>query len=465
RVVLSFETSPESIVTFLGLLALGALPLSIRPGSGASHRDFVAAVAGRYGATHVVGVDAETAASLGLRLLAPAPVEVDAPDALLPEHGPERLAFVQFSSGSTSFPKGVPITHGNLVHNLRLIVESGAQGLDERGCSWLPLYHDMGLVGSLLTSLYAGTDLHIARPSDFLMGPVDWLRHLSRSRTSITVIPNFAIDYVLRYLRGDEALAGIDLSALRHVYLGSEPINIDNLEAFSRRLAGFGLRPGAVKPCYGMAEAVLMVSSTGVEDEYRVVERPGGVRAISSGRVHPDFEIRIVGEEGEACADGEAGEIELRGGSLAGAYFEDERRFADDEGWYATGDVGFVDGGALFISGRASDRFKINAQSYFSSDFEQLVEGLDFVRPQRSAVVHSEGRVVVLAEVRREAVTDPTPHRRAIVDRIDAGLGVKVELEDVRFIRSGQLLRTSSGKLRRRAIAEALEAGTIRSAI
>ncbi|MCA9695510.1 MAG: AMP-binding protein [Myxococcales bacterium] len=465
RVIFSFDTNPETIVTFLGLLALGALPLSIRPGAGDSHREFVAAIARRYRVTHVVGVEEAIAASLELRHLALAPVEVDGPDAPLPEFSPERLAFVQFSSGSTSFPKGVPITHGKLVHNLRIIVESDQRTRDECGTSWLPLYHDMGLVGSLLSSLYAGNNLHLARPVDFLMRPLDWLRHLSRTRSSFAVLPNFALDYVIRHLGDDAALAGVELSALRGIYLGSEPINIENLEVFRRRLAGFGLRPGVVKPCYGMAEAVLMVSSTGIDDDFRVVPRPGGVRAISVGRVHPDFEVRIIGEEGERCSEGEAGEIELRGGTLAGAYFEDERRFADDDGWYATGDIGFVDGGALFISGRASDRFKINAQSYFSSDIEQLVEGLEFVRPQHAAAVYRGGRVVILAEVRRTALADPTPHRQAIVDRIDAALGVKVELEDVRFIRSRQLLRTSSGKLRRQALADALERGQIKSAI
>src|SRR5690606_4008629 len=147
-----------------------------------------------------------------------------------------------------------------------------------------PLYHDMGLVGSLLTSLYAGTDAHIGRPSDFLMGPTEWLLQMTRTRATMTVIPNFAIDYLLRYLGDDEALAGVDLSALRCIYLGSEPINIDNLAAFCRRLAPVGLREGVIKPCYGMAEAVLMVSATAMDEDYRVVPRAGGIKAISVGR-------------------------------------------------------------------------------------------------------------------------------------------------------------------------------------
>jgi fatty-acyl-CoA synthase len=470
RVIFPFETSEAQIVGFLALLTVGALPLSIRPHLSAAARagylEFLTAVADRFAAVAVV--DAPSLASLELprpRLTLAAPIADPPPASDAPrERGEHELAFVQFSSGSTAFPKGVPITCGNLRRNLEMIAGVDGRTVDSPGSTWLPLFHDMGLVGGLLSSLRVGHDAHVASPADFFMGSLAWLAHLSRLRISHTVVPNLAIDYCLRHLATADAddLADVDLAALRFLYLGSEPINIDNLAAFCERLAPYGLRRDAIKPCYGMAEAVLMVSCTPADAAYRVVARPNGQRAIASGRLDPAFALELRDEDGRVCAPGELGEIHLRGGTLASEYFEDARPMIAPDGYYATGDLGFVDAGDLFIAGRSGDRFKINAQSFFSSDFEQLVEALGCARPSRCAVIQIDGRVVVLAEPATRKIVDArAEHEARIAARIAEATGVKVAPEDVIFVRPNQLLHTSSGKLRRAAIAAAYTAGTI----
>jgi acyl-CoA synthetase (AMP-forming)/AMP-acid ligase II len=470
RILFPFETSEAVVVAFLGLLELGALPLSVKPyilsTPKQAYQGFLSRISERHGVSRILDVPTLGSVELASRRVALPPAGARAEPARLREPAPDSVAFVQFSSGSTSFPKGVPITWGNLAANLRMITTQGAFAGSDRGCSWLPLYHDMGLVGGLLACVYAGCDIHLAQPASFLMDPVGWLEFMSRCRSTHAVIPNFAIDYSLKYLRdvAPEELERLELSALREVYLGSEPINIPNLERFTELLGRRGLRRTAIKPCYGMAEAVLMVSCVGPQG-WQVVTAPNGQRAISVGPVLSEFEARLRAEDGRLCGERELGEIELRGGSLAASYYADERPLRGADGFYATGDLGFLQDGELFITGRVNDRFKINGQSYFSSDFEQAIERLPFLRPGRTVVIQVQGRVVVLAEVQHPSALEPRARsQQQVCAVIQEAVGIAVAPEDVLFIRYGQIQKTSSGKLQRKAMAEAYEKGRIRVA-
>jgi fatty-acyl-CoA synthase len=470
RILFPFETSEAAVLAFLGLLALGAVPFSVKPyilsTPKGPYRDFLARLSGRHGVRRILDVPSLRSLELPLERVPLPPAGARLEGARLKEPGGDTLAFVQFSSGSTAFPKGVPITWGNLNANLRMIVEQGGLSARDRCVSWLPLYHDMGLVGGLLACMYGSCDALLTAPMGFLMDPMGWLEFLSEHRATLAVIPNFAIDYTLKILGGLDAedLQGLELSALRTVYLGSEPINIANLERFTSRLAPQGLRREAIKPCYGMAEVVLMVSCVG-DEGWRVVAGPNGQPAISVGRPLGEFEVRLRTEEGRVCGELELGQIELRRGSLAPSYYADERPLRDGEGFYPTGDLGFRQGGELFITGRLNDRIKINGQSYFSSDFEQAIERLPFIRSGRTAVIQAQGRVVVLAEASRPEVLEQRPEsQQQVAGAILASVGVTVVPEDVLFIRYGQLPKTSSGKLQRRAITEAYEQGRIRVA-
>ncbi|HYH95400.1 AMP-binding protein [Hyalangium sp.] len=470
RVILPFETDERVLLSLFGLMEVGAVPLSVKPfilsTPRQSYRDFLERICQRHGASRVLEVPSLKALELPLRRLTLPPAEARVSGARLRTVSRDELAFVQFSSGSTAFPKGVPITQGNLNANLRMIAGHDGRTAESRGLSWLPLYHDMGLIG-VLTCLYAGNDCHLTHPLSFLMDPVGWLELMSERRIHLAVIPNFAIDYSLKRMDelDPEALARLDLSALRTVYLGSEPINIPNLERFTELLGPRGLRRDVLKPCYGMAEAVLMVTCVGREECWRTVMGPHGLPAISVGRPLREFEVRLRAEDGSPCGDRELGEIQLRGGSLAPAYYADERPLLGEDGFYATGDLGFMQDGELFITGRISDRIKINGQSYFSSDFEQAIERLPFIRSGRTAVIESQGRVVVLAEVSHPAaLRQEAQSQQQLCAAILDAMGVTMAREDVLFIRYGQLPKTSSGKLQRRAIAEAYARNRIRIA-
>jgi acyl-CoA synthetase (AMP-forming)/AMP-acid ligase II len=470
HVLLPFETAEAVFFSLFGLMEVGAIPLSVKPyilsTPKQSYREFLGRISERYGVQRILDVPSLSGLELPLRRVPLPPAGAKVAGARLREVDPEELAFVQFSSGSTSFPKGIPITQRNLLANVRMISQHDGRTAEDRGVMWLPLYHDMGLIG-LLTCVCAGIDVYLTQPVSFLMDPMGWLECLSERRATLAVIPNFAIDYALKTLREQrpEELARLDLSALRHVYLGSEPINIPNLELFTELLAPRGLRREAFKPCYGMAEAVLMVSCVGCDEGWRVVTAPNGQPAVSVGRLLSEFEARLRTEDGRVCGDRELGEIEIKGGSLAASYYVDERPLRNEDGYYATGDLGFQENGELFITGRINDRIKINGQSYFSSDFEQAIERLPFIRAGRSAVIQVEGRVVVLAEVSHPSVLEQRAQsQRQVSQKIVETVGVSVAQEDVLFIRYGQLLKTSSGKLQRRAITEAYQRGRIRVA-
>ncbi|MFF1797559.1 AMP-binding protein [Kitasatospora sp. NPDC058263] len=467
RVVFPFETSVPVIFAFLALMEIGAVPLSVKPfvlnTPREGYQEFLARVAADFGAARILGVPTLAAVDLPVEALPLPPAGLRRAGARLRTPGDDELAFVQFSSGSTSFPKGVPVTHGRLRANLAMITRTDGREPGERVSSWLPLYHDMGLVGGMLSCFTVGCDLLLAEPVTFLFDARGWWEHMGRERAIGTVIPNFAVDYSLKLMQDldPEEIAELDLSGMRSIYLGSEPINLPNLEAFLDLMAPAGLRRDVFMPCYGMAEAVLLVASRPVGGEIRVVTSPSGVPAISVGRPMAEFAVRLRGEDGRVCGEHELGEIELAGGSLAEAYFDRPGSIEGPDGYYATGDMGFLDAGELFITGRISDRIKVGGRSLFAADFEQAVEQLPFVREGRTAVAQIGTDIVVLTEVDREARDDVPGSRARIVEHLVRAIGVTVRAEDVHYLKPGQLPRTSSGKLQRRAIVAAYQQGQL----
>jgi acyl-CoA synthetase (AMP-forming)/AMP-acid ligase II len=467
RVLFPFETSTAVIFSFLALMEIGAVPLSVKPlligTPKTAYLDFVGRVARDFGAERMLRVPSLDELELPVAGLPLPPAGIRLPGAGLRVPDGDDLAFVQFSSGSTSFPKGIPIRQGRLRANLDMIARTDRRAPDESVSSWLPLYHDMGLVGGLLSCLKTGGDLLLATPMMFLSDTFGWWEQMATEGVRGTVIPNFAIDYSLRMLRScaPDRIAALDLSRLRAIYLGSEPINIANLEEFFELMAPAGLRRDSFMPCYGMAEAVLLVASRPTGSEIRVLSAPSGVPAISVGAPMPEFTLRVRNQDGEVCAERELGEIELSGGSLAASYFDKSHPLTGDDGFYRTGDIGFLDGGDLFITGRISDRIKVNGQSYFAADFEQAIETLPFVHPGQTAVIQHEGRIVVLTAVDRGARDDVAGSRARIVEHLVGTMGVTVEPASVHYLRPGQLPRTSSGKLQRRVIAERFQQGSL----
>lgn len=391
---------------------------------------------------------------------------------------PEDLAFLQYTSGSTASPRGVMISHGSLVHNAEQIRQAMGHKEGAIGVSWLPLHHDMGLVGCVFEHAYAGMSTALMSPLHFIQRPVRWLRAISKYRAHTSGAPNFAFDLCVRKARPEQC-DGLDLSCWKVAFNGSEPINAATLERFADRFGPLGFRPEALFPCYGMAECTLFVSGSGygqtpVTKRFetselmvgRIAEATGEADArslASSGRVW-GFDIAIV--DPETCvrsAPGRIGEIWLSGPSVCMGYWErpepSEATFRaqlagepEFGGFLRTGDLGFLDEGELFVTGRIKDLIIIAGRNHYPQEIEATVqEGLAKIRPGACAAVpvdvDEEEKLVVLLEVRqgRELAETGKSVRRLVAAAHD------LRTHDVALVRPGTLRRTTSGKIRRHA--------------
>ncbi len=393
--------------------------------------------------------------------------------------GEARVAFVQYTSGSTSDPKGVTVSHENLVHNLRAIQRLATAGTDAPiGVSWLPPYHDMGLIGGQLQPLYAGFPGYLFSPLEFLTRPILWLELISRHGATVSPFPNFALEYCLRKVT-DEQRDRLDLSTWQVAINGAEPIRADTLARFSDRFAPCGFQAEAHKPVYGLAEATLMASCPyevrppRTEAVSQDALREGRVAApanaedtatfVSCGPALPGQTIRSVDPETHApVAPDRIGEIWLSGPSIASGYWNKPdasaatfgaRLAGSDEGpFLRTGDLGFLRDGELFVTGRLKDLIILRGKNVFPQDLEHVAEqSHPALRPGSSvafAVPGDEGEaVVIVAEVRRDGVTDLDALARTVRDALRRGPGI--DPTTIVLLPAGALPKTSSGKVRR----------------
>ncbi|MFL6234775.1 MAG: amino acid adenylation domain-containing protein, partial [Thermoanaerobaculia bacterium] len=367
------------------------------------------------------------------------------------EPDPRSIAFLQYTSGSTATPKGVMVTHANLLHNERMI--GAAFDMDEESVvvGWLPLYHDMGLIGNVLQPLHAGGRCVLMSPVAFLQRPMRWLEAVSRYRGTVSGGPNFAYELCLRKA-APEALAGLDLSSWKVAFNGAEPVRASTLERFAAAFAPCGFRREAFYPCYGLAEATLFVTG----GHGARVER----ERVSCGRVWMGQRVAIADpENGEERPEGE---IWISGPSVARGYWENEEATARDfhaflpsgEGpFLRTGDLGFLSGGELYVSGRLKDLIILRGRNHYPQDVELTAErshpgllpggGAAF-----SVETAGEERLVVVHEVAR--------HRKDGVEEIAEAVRRavaaehEVQVHEVVLIRQAGLPKTSSGKVQRR---------------
>lgn len=470
RVLLPFDTSIEVVASFLALIGVGALTFSVKPldaRGGKNSRDYIEMVCRRYRITHGVQLDSSDVSALPVAPLNPVDAYADQSDFHAADAS--EIAFVQFSSGSTSSPKGIPVTRQALDTHLHMLVGFDQRTRDDVYVSWLPLYHDLGLILGLLTSVYACNDLHLTSPFQLIRDPMGWLDLLSRRRATLAATPYFAVNYCLTHMErnGSDMPREWDFSSLRTLLIGSDPTNFERTIAFQERLAPYGFRRSTLLPAYGMAEAVLVVSSTQIADEPWAYTIDDGRQFVSTGRLLPGFEARLTREDGSLCEEGELGQIELRGGTMAQGYFEEPGiPFYNADGYFETGDLAYQVRGELVIAGRAGDRIKVNGQSLFASDFEFAAQSLPYIRHGRVIVFQLDERIVLLAHVSESTVLDsPQEHRLQISSTIAKTIGVKISPEDIYFVAPGQITKTSSGKLRRRAAAQAFLNGTLRMAV
>jgi len=398
------------------------------------------------------------------------------------------LALLQYTSGSTGAPKGVRISHGNLLHNSELIRQSFGHPSESPGVLWLPMYHDMGLVGGIIQPAYADLHVTLMSPLDFLRRPLRWLEAITRVGAYTSGGPDFAYRLCLRKI-ADEALAHLDLSSWKVAFSGAEPVRPDTLEAFADRFAVCGFDRRAFYPTYGLAECTLLAAgATGGPREPRYLDvdaealERGRIAAVGAGRakrlvscgpVADGLEGVIVDPAtGQRRRADELGELWLRGGSVASGYWraeEDDGRFhgrlPEGDGWLRTGDLAFIRDGELYVAGRLKDLLILRGRNIHPHDLEDAVQAAcSRVRPGSVAafgleVAHEE-RAVVVAEIdERGEGLDTAEVIRAIRGAVSEAIGV--ELHAVALVRQGTMPKTSSGKIQRHAAKAAFTAGEL----
>jgi fatty-acyl-CoA synthase len=390
-----------------------------------------------------------------------------ADDLLRPADDPDRLAILQFTSGSTSDPKGVMLPDRCILANIDAIAEGIGITSEDRAVSWLPLYHDMGLIGLLMTPMLAGFELVLGAPTDFLGKPGSWLEWISEYRGTITAGPNFSYALAARALRRQ---SGLDLSSWRLALNGAEPVDPGAVEAFCAAAAPHGFDPKAAFSVFGMAEATLAVTfpDPGVGLEVDIVDRdalehgryaapaPGGgdtTRLAVLGRPLRGFEVSIRDPDtGDPLGEREIGELTIRGPSVTPGYYANpaatEAAFRD--GWFRTGDLAYLLDGRLVVCGRLKDMIIVGGRNLFPEDIERAAGTVDGVRAGNVIAFGSDRRrgresIIVVAETRADEDTKPV--RDAVATTVLDAVGVPAV--DIVLVRPGTLPKTSSGKLQR----------------
>jgi len=490
RVALVVPEVSEFIRAFFGITAAGLVPVPLCPPAQAGDLPTFARqsrhilVASRASAVvtsedvapllDVSGIDGLAVLTIeslrgGPAIAVPTRVPLNAP------------ALLQFTSGSTAAPKGVVLTHANLHANARAI--AGPRGLDARptdiGVSWLPLYHDMGLIGMLLSAVYTCVDTIVMSPVLFLKRPTAWLEAISTYRGTVSFAPNFAYELCLRRVKPSQ-IDALDLSSWRLAGCGAEPIRPDTLRAFAERFARAGFRASSFVASYGLAEHSLAVAfgRDGIHEDavdaqqlvrhsIAVPSANGStrvVRLVGCGHALPGHELKIVDDEGRTLPERHLGSILARGPSVMQGYFEDPvaTAVALRDGWLHTGDLGYLADGQLFVCGRTKDLIIRQGRKYHPPDLESAIADLPGVRSSGVVVfgisrIDEPDEVVAVLEARASIASDGVVEQARRRVRETAGL----ELDRVVVTPPGTIPRTTSGKVRRAETRDRYLAGTL----
>jgi fatty-acyl-CoA synthase len=396
-----------------------------------------------------------------------------------PADDPAALAILQFTSGSTSDPKGVMLPHEQICNNLDGAVEASGLHAGDVLVSWLPLYHDMGLIGLLTIPMTTGFNLVLGAPQDFLAKPIRWMQWISDFGGVCTAGPNFSYVLATRALRRAE---GLDLSKMRIALNGAEPVDPDSFRAFATEAARFGFDESALFPAFGMAEVciagVFPRPGVGLETDLvdiRVLEQERFAATAQSdgrhareltvlGRPIPGLNIRVVDPaSGRECRDREVGELQIHGNSVTTGYYKRPDATAEliVDGWLHTGDLAYMADGAMVMCGRIKDVLIIGGRNIYPQDVEKVVGQIDGIRTGNVIAFGQEGRnrkqhMVVVAETKLDDVTDL---RRQVNQAVTGEVGVPPR--HVVLVPAGTIPKTSSGKLQRSACRQMFEAGEL----
>ncbi|MEH7328743.1 AMP-binding protein [Priestia megaterium] len=408
-----------------------------------------------------------------------------------PKVDKESLAFLQYTSGSTSSPKGVMVTHGNILHNEAMIKAACQHNEDTVMLGWLPMYHDMGLIGNILQPLYLGAKCVFMSPMDFLQKPFRWLSAISKYKATISGGPNFAYDLCLKKIT-DEQKVQLDLSSWEVAFNGAEPVRYETIQKFAQAFKDCGFKLNQFFPCYGMAEATLFI--TGNEKltkpvskgfckesllENKAIERPinseDSVKLIGCGMTWLNQKVEIVNTDSlSKCASNEIGEIWVKGDSIAKGYFgrKQETNYAfnnivkdtNENGFLRTGDLGFFHEGQLFVTGRLKDVIVLRGKNHYPQDIELTVEKADQAiisgaSAAFSVDINGEEKLIIVAEIERKY--RPRPHKerelKGYLDSVLRNIRQQVMEEHevqpytIYLLKTSSIPKTSSGKIQRSA--------------
>jgi len=391
---------------------------------------------------------------------------------------PTDLAFIQFSSGSTGSPKGVMLTHENLISNVAAIGSAAAYATTDATLSWMPLTHDMGLIGFHINPLFSQMNQYLMPTSLFVRNPTLWLTKATTHRTTVICSPNFGYKYLLKYY--DESKSyDWDLSSVRIIYNGAEPISEELGFNFLEVLEKFGLRKTAMCPVYGLAEASLAVSISKLEAEMHSISlnrnellvgnpiQPASVgnalSFVNVGTAINDVLLNITDDEGLSLADAVIGHVCIKGKNVTAGYYNNPiatNKAISADGWLDTGDLGFMKDGALYITGRAKDVFFINGQNFYPHDLERVAEAVEGVELNKIIISGATGSDSAIEEViafvfHRGDISSFTP----ILQALKAHINLRVGVELAHVIPVKDIPKTTSGKLQRFKLVEKYEAG------
>jgi acyl-CoA synthetase (AMP-forming)/AMP-acid ligase II len=373
------------------------------------------------------------------------------------------LAILQYSSGSTGAPRGIMVSHHNLMANEALIEDAFEHTASTMFLSWLPFQHDMGLIGMLMQPVYIGARCAMMTPLQFLKHPLRWLQEITRYRAATSGAPNFAYEMCVAAVQrqGEGSLTGLDLSSWNLAFVGAEPVRAATLDRFSATFSSVGFRREAFYPCYGLAEATLMVTGGRRNEPPTVWHDARGIARVSCGPARNGLEVAIVDDAHNGrCDDGTEGEIWVRGTSVARGYFGKPKASAETFGapldgasWLSTGDRGCLVAGELYVTGRDKDIVVRNGVKYAAEDLEHTVEQLhvDTLHPSGcAAFAFDDGeteQMVIVAEIGRDADDAWDDVADRVISAIAAEHGAPPDT--VVFVKRGGIPRTTSGKIRR----------------
>ena len=478
RVGILAQTTPSTVLAFLGCWAAGAvavpLPLPMRAVDPRAFIEQTRLRLEKVGAKLLTlpGALLPMVGDLGEGMKLAAAEELPCGGGLpATPSGREDVALVQFTSGSTSEPRGVVLTHGSVLANARAIIRRVKIDPRDGVVSWMPLYHDMGLIGFLITALSSGCNLVLMSPQAFVADPSRWLWAISDHRATITGGPNFAYALAARVLRAGGA-GEIDLSSLRLALNGAEPVDHEVLDELLSAGEPCGLRPEVPYPVYGLAEATLAVtfprpgkryhldhvSRDGIETEGRAAPAEPGAEEtrvmVSLGTPLDGVQLAVIRPDGAAAGERGVGEVCVRGASLMRGYWGERAATAEAlrGGWLHTGDLGYFAGGELYLVGRIKDMVIVGGRNLFPEDVERCAERVSGVRKGNAVAfgVTTRGgkeRLVLVGETRLECVHEALQTARAVSSLVREHVGVPVR--EVVLVPAGSLPKTSSGKKRR----------------